>query len=73
MVIKVITSFSDPERDIFGYSPQMIFHHFVENGVEKLRLTFRATSGLLTGLNGEENIYSEYNIPFGVYILEKQN
>ena len=70
--VKVILSFSDPERDIFGYEPEMIFHHYVENGVEKLRLNFRTISGPATGLNGEENEFDEYNIPFGVYVLVKQ-
>src|SRR5690554_6781696 len=70
--IKVLLSFSDPERDILGYEPEMIFHHYIENGVEKLRLNFRTISGPATGLNGEENQFYEYNIPFGVYILIKQ-
>lgn len=70
--IKVLLSFSDPERDILGYEPEMIFHHYIENGVEKLRLNFRTISGPATGLNGEENQFYEYNIPFGIYILVKQ-
>lgn len=70
--MKVLTYFSDPERDILGYEPEMIFHHYIENGVEKLRLNFRTIGGPMTGPNGEENEFYEYNIPFGIYILVKQ-
>jgi len=65
--MKVLTYFSDPERDILGYEPQMIFHHYTENGVEKLRLNFRGGGMLAAG-----NELTSYNIPFGVYILVKQ-
>ena len=71
--VKLISFFKDPERSILGYKPEMIFHYFVEGGIEKLRLNFRTIGGESGGFDGTQNFYSEYNIPFGVYILEKQN
>lgn len=71
--VKIWTYFSDPERDIFGMNGIMVFYHYTENNVEKLRLQFMADGVPLPGLDGEpESEYSNYRIPFGFYELEKQ-
>ena len=69
---KVQLTFAEPNREIFGYSPRMVFHHFVENRIEKLKVVFSAGGNVMKNLNGEESQYSTYTIPFGVYILTRQ-
>lgn len=68
---KMMLIFSDPDRDIFGMAPKMIFQRVDENGVEKLKLKFYTTSTYIK-LNGEEPQYTSYTIPFGEYVLVKQ-
>jgi len=69
---KMILEFSDPNRDIFGFEPEMIFQRADEGGVQKIKLKFRTISGSLPGMNGEQPMYKSYTIPFGEYILVKQ-
>ena len=74
--VKVKLTFGEPNREIFWYEPSMLFHHFIENGVEKARVVF-ASGGNYAGSDsnsngGFTNPYSTYTIPFGVYILTKQ-
>ena len=49
----------------------MMFQRVDSGGVQKLKLIFRTTSGMIV----EEGVtppYSEYTIPFGEYLLVKQ-
>lgn len=70
--VKVQLSFDEPNREVFGYSPRMVFHHYVENGIEKVKMGFSAGGNLMKNIYGEESPYKTYSIPFGVYILTKQ-
>jgi len=64
-------SFTDPNRYIEGFEPQMLFKRVDSGGVQKLELNFRTISG---GWE-EEGVtpqYTSYTVPFGTYILTKQ-
>lgn len=62
--------FNQPDCDIIS-SPQMIFRHYTENGVEKLHLNF--ISGTYVGNPyGIEPECQGYAIPYGEYTLVKQ-
>ena len=63
--------FNQPDCDIIS-SPQMIFRHYIESGVEKLHLNF--ISGTYVGNPlGIEPTCQDYAIPFGQYTLIKQD
>ncbi|PZR24458.1 MAG: hypothetical protein DI539_00335 [Flavobacterium psychrophilum] len=68
---KILLMFKDPSCHILGYDPQMIFQRVDSGGIQKLKLKFRTTSGMIV----EEGVTppcTEYKIPFGEYILIKQ-
>ena len=68
---KLLLGFSEPNRHIDGYEPEMLFQRADRGGVQKLKLIFRTTSG---GWE-EEGVtpqYTSYTIPFGEYVLVKQ-
>lgn len=68
---KMLLFFNDPTCDIMGYEPQMILQRVDSGGIQKLKILFRTISGRLI----EEGVTppcTEYKIPFGVYIMEKQ-
>ena len=64
--------FSDPERDIFGYEPEVVFRHKIENGVEKIFLTMSIFGFKLPYPDGTVSPYDTYNLPVGLYELIKQ-
>jgi len=61
---------SEPNCD---NAPDNYFYmrHFVENGVEKLEVIFNPTSGLYNF--DLTNTCPDYTVPYGSYILEKQD
>ncbi|RAR48099.1 DUF6705 family protein [Flavobacterium lacus] len=64
--------FSDPEIEILGYEPMVVFRHKIENGVEKIFLTFRIFGNLLPDFDGVYGPHTTYNLPEGRYELIKQ-
>jgi hypothetical protein len=64
--------FRDPERDINGYEPVVVFRHKIENGVEKVFLTMRIFGFKLPYSDGTVSPYDRYNLPQGRYELIKQ-
>jgi len=71
--VKVFCSFSDPERDIVGSEPRMIFRQYIENDVEKIEINFLG-GGMISV--DEEDIQDldmlSYRLPYGQYTLTKQ-
>lgn len=68
---KLATQFGDPNREIFGMEPEMIFQRADSGGVQKLKLRFRTISSYITD-DGEPPLFTSYTIPFGEYLLVKQ-
>lgn len=68
---RLYTMFSEPGREIPGMEQEMIFRRVDEDGVQKLKLVFRMTSGYYLE-NGQEPEYTSYTVPFGEYTLVKQ-
>ncbi|WP_333693164.1 DUF6705 family protein [Flavobacterium sp.] len=64
--------FSDPERDIFGYEPEVVLRHKIENGIEKIFLTMTIFGFKLPYADGTVSPYDFYNLPAGFYELIKQ-
>lgn len=68
---KILLMFSDPTCHIEGYDPEMFFERIDSGGVQKLKLRFRTSNGMLI----EEGVTppcTEYKVPFGTYTLIKQ-
>jgi len=68
---RVDTSFWDPNRDIEGMEPRMVFERADAGTIQKLKVKFYTVSGRYS----EEGIippYTSYTIPFGEYLLVKQ-
>ncbi|WP_116788401.1 DUF6705 family protein [Flavobacterium psychrotrophum] len=68
---KLLLQFSEPNREVPGYEPEMIFQRADSGSVQKLKLKFRTISGRYD----EEGVtpqYTSYSIPFGEYLLVKQ-
>lgn len=63
--------FTDPNRHIQGYEPQMLFKRVDSGGIQKLELNFRTISGGWEE-EGVDPGFTQYTIPFGEYILIKQ-
>mgnify|MGYP006999718644 CR=1 FL=1 len=70
--IKVICSFSDPERDILGMEANFIMRHYTENGVEKIAVVFRGGGMIASDPERNPQGYTSYSLPFGEYALIKQ-
>jgi len=69
---KVVVGFMDPNRDIMGFEPEMIFQRADAGSVQKLKLNFRTTSGQIT-IEGQTPAFTSYTVPFGEYLLVKQH
>ena len=69
---KVLLTFEEPNREIFGYEPEMIFQRVDSGGVQKLKLNFRTISGRAAPIGGTVSPYTTYSVPFGEYVLIKQ-
>ena len=68
---KVLLGFIDPNRDIMGFEPEMIFQRADAGSVQKLKLNFRTISGRIT-IEGQTPAFTSYTVPFGEYLLVKQ-
>ncbi|WP_428849695.1 hypothetical protein [Paucihalobacter sp.] len=54
-------------------SPVLSMRYFVENGVEKILLYFNSGERFMTDMYGNPPPCNEYALPFGEYILIKQD
>jgi hypothetical protein len=68
---KILSFFTDPDRDILGMLGQMFFQRADSGGVQKLKLEFRAAGNMMVEV-GTTPPYTSYTVPFGEYILVKQ-
>ena len=69
---KVLVGFTEPNREIPGYDPQMIFERIDNGATKRIKLKFRTIFGYITYDDAEPE-FTEYSIPFGEYILTKVN
>ena len=65
-------SYTEPDCDRWMY-PLMSMRYFVENGVEKIDLHFSAGERIMSDMYGNPPPCDEYALPFGEYILIKQD
>ena len=68
---RVLVGFIDPNRDIMGFEPEMIFQRADAGSVQKLKLNFRTISGQIIR-DGQTPAFTSYTVPFGEYLLVKQ-
>jgi len=65
-------SYGEPDCDRW-MSPVLTARYFIENGVEKIDLHFSAGERIMTDMYGNPPPCDEYALPFGEYILIKQD
>lgn len=65
-------SYTEPNCDRWMY-PVLSMRYFVENGVEKIDLHFSAGERFTSDMYGNPPPCDEYALPFGEYILIKQD
>ena len=65
-------SYTEPNCDRWMY-PVLSMRYFVENGIEKIDLHFSAGERIMSDMYGNPPPCDEYALPFGEYILIKQD
>lgn len=65
-------SYTEPNCDRW-MSPVLSMRYFVENGIEKIDLHFSAGERIMSDMYGNSPPCDEYALPFGEYILIKQD
>ena len=65
-------SYTEPNCDRW-MSPVLSMRYFVENGIEKIDLHFSAGERIMSDMYGNPPPCNEYALPFGEYILIKQD
>jgi len=68
---KLLTTFSDPQRNILGMEATMRFQRADAGNIQKIDLLFKMSSSP-TVVDGVEPQFNSYTIPFGEYLLVKQ-
>jgi hypothetical protein len=70
--IRLSGTYSEPNCDRW-MSPHFYLRYFVENGIEKIDLHFSAGERIMSDMYGNPPPCDEYALPFGEYILIKQD